>query len=41
MIWVAGNREGIGCRLKCLVSVMRLHDDYRLYWEINDRLQCD
>lgn len=30
---VAGNREGIGSRLKCLVSVMRFNDKAKLSWE--------
>ena len=40
MKYVAGNREGLGSRLKCLISVMRLNGKPLLYWEKNGKLNC-
>lgn len=38
---VSANREGLGSRLKSLLSVMRLNDKYKIYWERNKKASCE
>jgi hypothetical protein len=37
---IASNREGIGSRLKCLISAMRLAKDVKVFWENTHCCRC-